>query len=40
MAQKNYENVYLLTGGIESFLEDLTQYLEGKKVPAPLKQGN
>lgn len=38
MAQKGYENVYLLTGGIEAFVEAAHQYLEGKKVPAPLKQ--
>jgi len=38
MSQKNYENVYLLTGGIEAFVENFSQYCEGKKVPAPMKQ--
>jgi len=38
MAQKNYENVYLLTGGIEAFLENFAHFVEGKKVPAPIKQ--
>jgi len=38
MAQKGYDNVYLLTGGIEDFLEQHPQYVEGKKVPAPLNK--
>jgi len=39
MAQKGYENVYLLNGGVEAFLEAFPEAVEGKKVPAPLKQG-
>jgi len=38
MAQKGYENVYLLNGGVEAFLEAFPEAVEGKKVPAPLKQ--
>jgi len=38
MAQKGYENVYLLTGGIEAFLEEYPQYIEGKKIPESQKQ--
>jgi len=38
MAQKGYENVYLLNGGIEAFLEAFPEAVEGKKVPAPVKQ--
>jgi len=38
MAQKGYDNVYLLTGGIEAFLEECPQSVEGKKVPVPMKK--
>jgi len=38
MSQKGYENVYLLNGGIEAFLEAFPEAVEGKKVPAPMKQ--
>ncbi len=39
MSQKGYENVYLLNGGVEAFLEAFPEAVEGKKVPVPLKQG-
>lgn len=31
--EKGYENVYLLSGGIEQFLEEFTELVEGKSVP-------
>jgi centrosomal protein CEP41 len=30
LAEKGYENVFLLSGGIEAFLEDFTELVEGK----------
>jgi len=38
MAQKGYENIYLLSGGIEAFLEEYPQFVEGKKIPVLPKQ--
>ena len=37
MAEKGYENVFLLSGGIERFLEDFYELVEGKQVPVPKK---
>ena len=31
--EKGYENVYLLSGGIEQFLDEFTALCEGKQVP-------
>ena len=31
--EKGYENVYLLSGGIEGFLEDFAELCEGVSVP-------
>lgn len=38
LAEKGYENTYLLSGGIEAFLEDFTDMCEGRQVPIPKKQ--
>ena len=38
LAEKGYENTYLLSGGIEKFLEDFTDMCEGRQVPVPQKQ--
>ena len=38
LAEKGYENVFLLSGGIERFLEDFTELIEGKQVPVPKKK--
>jgi predicted sulfurtransferase len=35
MAEKGYENVFLLSGGIENFNEEFTEMVEGKNVPKP-----
>jgi len=32
-AQKEFENTFLLSGGIEKFVEDFPELLEGKNVP-------
>lgn len=37
MVGKGIENVYLLTGGIEQFLEEQTDLVEGTDVPTPQK---
>ena len=31
--EKGYENVYLISGGIEQFAEDFPHLIEGKQVP-------
>jgi centrosomal protein CEP41 len=31
--EKGYENTYLLSGGIEQFLEEYTSLCEGKAIP-------
>jgi len=38
LAEKGYENVFLLSGGIEAFLEDFTELVEGKQVPIPKRK--
>lgn len=38
LAEKGYENVFLLSGGIEAFLEDHLDLVEGKQVPMPKKK--
>lgn len=35
--EKGYENTYLLSGGIEQFLEEYPHLCEGKQVPVPKK---
>ena len=30
LSEKGYDNTYLLSGGIEAFLEDYTDLVEGK----------
>ena len=35
MAEKGYENVYLLSGGIEQFNEEFNELVEGRNVPKP-----
>jgi len=35
MAEKGYENVFLLSGGIENFNEEFNEMVEGKNVPKP-----
>lgn len=36
--EKGYENVYLLSGGIESFLEEFHEHVEGRSVPTTKKE--
>lgn len=38
MVEKGYENTYLLTGGIEQFLEEYAELVEGTDVPVPVKK--
>ena len=41
LAEKGFENVFLLSGGVESFLQSFPEFVEGKKVPViPKKDGN
>lgn len=35
MIEKGYENVFLLSGGIEKFLEEFYELVEGMDVPVP-----
>ena len=35
MSEKGYENVFLLSGGIEAFNEDFHHLVEGRDVPKP-----
>ncbi len=35
MVEKGIENSYLLSGGIEKFLEEFTDLVEGMDVPVP-----
>ena len=35
--EKGYENIYLLSGGIEQFLEEFPDLVEGRNVPVPKK---
>ena len=35
MAEKGYENVYLLSGGIDQFNEEFHNMVEGRDVPKP-----
>jgi predicted sulfurtransferase len=35
MSEKGYDNVFLLSGGIENFNEEFTEMVEGKNVPKP-----
>ena len=37
MAEKGYDNVYLLSGGIEQFNEEFHSLVEGRNVPKPKK---
>ena len=36
--EKGYENVYLISGGIDAFVEEFPQLCEGKEVPIPKKK--
>jgi centrosomal protein CEP41 len=38
LAEKGYENTFLLSGGIEAFLEENTDLVEGRQVPVPRRQ--
>jgi hypothetical protein len=38
MVEKGYENTVLLTGGIEAFLEEATDLVEGMDVPVSKKK--
>lgn len=40
MCQKGYDNVYLLTGGIEAFVEKCPHHVEGKELPTNVKQAD
>ena len=33
MVDRGYENTYLLTGGIDKFIEDYSSLIEGKNIP-------
>ena len=35
MVEKGYENTFLLSGGIEKFLEEAAELVEGYSVPIP-----
>ena len=35
LAEKGYENTFLLSGGIEAFLEENVDLVEGRQVPVP-----
>lgn len=35
LSEKGYENTFLLSGGIEAFLENNTDLVEGRQVPTP-----
>lgn len=35
MTEKGYENVFLLSGGIEQFNEEFNHLVEGRDVPKP-----
>lgn len=35
MVEKGIENSFLLSGGIEKFLEEFTEMVEGTDVPVP-----
>lgn len=35
MVEKGYENSFLLSGGIEKFLEEYSEMVEGTEVPIP-----
>ena len=35
MAEKGYENVFLLSGGIEQFNEEFNSLVEGRNFPKP-----
>ena len=34
-AEKGFENVYLISGGLESFAEHFPNLIEGTKPPSP-----
>ena len=38
MVEKGIDNSYLLSGGIEKFLEEFTDLVEGTNVPVPVKK--
>ena len=38
MSEKGYDNVFLLSGGIDQFNEEFTELVEGKNVPKPRQQ--
>jgi len=37
MSEKGYDNIFLLSGGIESFLRDHPNLIEGTKIPVVTK---
>jgi centrosomal protein CEP41 len=38
LAEKGYENTFLLSGGCERFLEEFSFLCEGRQVPVPKSQ--
>ena len=38
LSEKGYDNVFLLSGGIEQFNEEFHHLVEGRNVPKPRKQ--
>ena len=39
MADRGHENTFLLTGGIEKFIEDYASLIEGNNIPQLVNQG-
>ena len=37
MSEKGYENVFLLSGGVEKFNEEFHELVEGRDVPKPMR---
>lgn len=38
--EKGFDNVYLLTGGLEEFHTHFPEYIEGSNIPEALPKGN
>lgn len=35
LSEKGFDNVFLLSGGCEQFLEEFSELCEGKQIPVP-----
>lgn len=38
LSEKGFDNVFLLSGGCEAFLEEFSDLCEGKQVPVPMSK--